>query len=390
MQDFLFEGKLGASKSIYNRALIISSFNPEIEITGESSSDDINLMKSAVHQLETSQSFDCGSAGTVLRFLSLRLARKKGLFQLKGTPRLLSRLLPQLQQTLSQLGAESRLLDEATLQIDADTWRPRGDGLWIPSGESSQFASAVLLNAWNMKSALHFVRSGELVSDSYFQLSLDLVESFGMDVEVYGNEVSIAAGQKPTTCQYEVECDVSSAFAVAALAALAGHCHIHNFPEKPLQPDAIFVAHLIKMGVNLSQSDKGLSLDRCDELGAVDADLNNSPDLFPVLASLACFAKGISRFRNLTHLVHKESNRLEKVIELTTAMGARWTGSSDSEMQLEPPAKIHSSNIDFHSDEDHRLVMAAAVAQAGGYKINVSGASCISKSFKGFEDIWSL
>lgn len=387
---FNFVGALGSSKSLYNRALVISSYNDQIKIHGQPQSDDIGLMSGAIEKLATSREFNCGAAGTVLRFLSLRLARKKGIFKLKGTERLMGRLLPQLQQTLSQLGTEARLIDKETLELDCDGWRLRGDGLWIPSGESSQFATAILLNAWDMDAPLHFVRSGALVSDAYFQMTLDLVRNFGMVVDVYENEVSILANQTPISGPYEVECDVSSAFAVAALACLAGQCEITNFPESSLQPDSIFITHLIRMGVEVKQSSKGLKVSKCDSLRGIDVNLINSPDLFPVLAVLSCFACSESNFKGLTHLVHKESNRLEKLKELTQALGAKWTGTVEEGLTLQPPQELQFQQFDFNADEDHRLVMAAAVAQAGGARVQVTGSNCVSKSFKGFEEIWPL
>ena len=390
MKDFLFKGELGASKSLFNRALIISSYNPDIKVLGQSHSDDIDLLKAAIANLDSQTEFDCGAAGTVLRFFALRLARKKGIFKLKGTKKLFTRLLPQLQQTLSQLGAESRMLDDETLQLDCDGWRPRGDGLWIPSGESSQFASAILLNAWDLDMPIHFVRSGELVSDSYFQMTVDLVRGFGMNVELHDKEVSIPAKQNPSAVDYQVECDVSSAFAVAALASQAGECHIRNFPERPLQPDSIFVSYLIRMGVELSQTSEGLKVKKTNGLLPLDVDLKNSPDLFPVLSVLCSAADGESKFQGLSHLEHKESNRIEKIKELTEAMGASWTGDAYAELVLTPPSESHSKDIQFHAEEDHRLVMAAALAQAMGYSVQITGTECVSKSFKGFEDIWSL
>ena len=109
--EFNFVGKVSASKSIFNRLLIIKSFYQDFEILGDSKADDVNLMLKAVAQIKEGDNkiFECGHAGTVLRFLALRLSRKEGEFTLKGSKRLFSRPQKELLKILNQLGCDVKI-----------------------------------------------------------------------------------------------------------------------------------------------------------------------------------------------------------------------------------------------------------------------------------------
>ena len=78
--SFYFLGQGPLSKSLLNRALIVKSWFPEFNIEGSSDCDDIKIMESAIHSLDSKKEFDCGLSGTAFRFLVLRLSRKKGNF----------------------------------------------------------------------------------------------------------------------------------------------------------------------------------------------------------------------------------------------------------------------------------------------------------------------
>ncbi len=49
------------------------------------------------------------------------------------------------------------------------------------------------------------------------------------------------------------------------------------------------------------------------ELKGIETDMSAMPDMVPTLAAVALFAKGKTVIRNVAHLRHKESDRLEAV-----------------------------------------------------------------------------
>lgn len=390
MKPFTFSGTLSASKSLMNRALVIGSFYPEVKIIGDSDCEDIQYMRHGLYQLLQGHAVDCGQAGTVFRFLALRAARLKGTHRLTGHPQLLSRPQQELLPILGQLGAHAELKPDE-LVIRSHGWHLVVDGLHVNATRSSQFASAVVLNAWDLDFPLHFQVSKEFVSEGYFRMTLNLCRHFGMQINENRTsegrtEFMIPPQQSVRVSEYICEPDLSSAFVVAALAAVAGDARIQNFPRTSLQPDAVFVSVLRDMGVPLHLENNQLSVGRAASLNGIHVDLNNSPDLFPVLAALCAVANSPSTVLGISHLQYKESSRLEKSRELLALVGARIEGDNQSVTIYPTNLKPESvNNCLFNSARDHRMVMAAQILRQLGYPINIEGIGAVRKSFPEFQ-----
>ena len=388
--NFRFSGTIPASKSILNRALVIQSFAAGIKIAGESEANDVALMRQALFNLGQ-ESIECGDAGTVLRFMALRVSRLSGVHMLTGSERLFSRPQGELIPILSQLGVDAELKPNC-LKIRSQGWRLAVDGLHIHAERSSQFASAVFLSAWGLPFALPISISKKMVSESYFRMTIQMVRDFGMRVQGRGPEYVIPSGQqihweKP----YTVEPDLSSAFSVAALAAVAGHAEIRGFPRRSLQPDAIFVKLLSEMGVSLKHENDTLIIEKSKLERGVTVDLTNSPDLFPVLAVLCALAESKSEVSGVDHLRFKESSRLERARELIEWMGARVEvdGTNECRVTIYPTRTrpVSETVWAFDPDRDHRMAMAAEVARWAGFPIQVKDMKVVSKSFPEFVQI---
>ena len=181
------------------------------------------------------------------------------------------------------------------------------------------------------------------------------------------------------------ETDLSSAFAIAALAAVAGRAVIEEFPEKSLQPDSVFPEILRAMGAGVKREGTSLIVEKARELRAVEWNLLDCPDLFPVLATVCAQANGRSRLFGAPHLAHKESSRIESTARLLRNLGTTFEAKPDG-MEVEGGA-IRLDAFDFDPEHDHRLAMAAAVAHAGGANVRVLHPSVVDKSFPEFWQI---
>ena len=127
-----FIGQVPSSKSLFNRALITQSLNPDLKIFGQSESDDVKLMEQAVAGIKQGNSdFFCGHAGTVLRFLAPRLAREEGAFCLRGSERLFQRPQKPLENLLLQLGAIDIQWTSESLSFKSQGWKLMGDGIHL-------------------------------------------------------------------------------------------------------------------------------------------------------------------------------------------------------------------------------------------------------------------
>ncbi len=421
---FHYRGEIPASKSILNRLLVCQSYTTALhsttlrsttlpttalDVKGESRCDDVLKMRQGLESLFQGKAVDCGAAGTTLRFLALRASRLPGQHRLIGTPRLLSRP----QQTLVEIAAQLAVkfdVGPTQIGISSQGWMPPKGPILVDRSQSSQFLSALVLNAWELPFDLRLQMVGGDLSEGYWQMTRQLVERLGMKLKFdsVSNELLIEQGQGIDCTEIRAESDLSSAFAVAAFAALGGQVELENFPlEGSLQPDVAFVGILEQMGLKveslkasssssvepttgllrISQS-PGSGLNG-NSLKPIEVNLGNCPDLFPVLAILCSLAKGPSRLYGAPQLVHKESNRIAKVAELLEIMGRSCQPQPDG-MLIEgrPPDFLASkSPVAFDPDHDHRLAFAAALAAHAGCPIEVTEPSVVNKSFPEFWEV---
>lgn len=391
-RPFHYRGRLPSSKSILGRLLLLRSHARKgaVTILGDSACEDVRHMKQALEALETGSLADCGEAGLVLRLLAVRASRKPGIHRLTGSARLLQRPMEPLFDLLGQLGVHAKM-DGDSLLIEGTGWVIPEKPVQIDRKISSQFASAVLLNAWGLPSELRISVDPAGVSESYFEMSLHLATEAGMKWKRTEDLLAIPAAQHVASGKYEAEIDLSSAFAIAALAAAGGYAELQDYPVASLQPDREFPSILTQMGVDLTLHDRLLAVHKSDFLRPIEWNLENCPDLFPVLAVLCSIAEGTSRLYGAPHLAHKESNRVDSTARLLTLLDRKFEKQPDGMM-------IHGRSVTaidrtraveiFDPDQDHRLVMAAAVASAAGFPVTVTSPDAVKKSFPEFLHIF--
>jgi 3-phosphoshikimate 1-carboxyvinyltransferase len=136
------------------------------------------------------------------------------------------------------------------------------------------------------------------------------------------------------------------------------------------------------MGANVQVEQDQIQIIGGSPLKAIDVDSRDIPDLVPVLAALACYAKGTTLIHDAERLRLKESDRLTSLFVELRKMGADVT-MNESSLTIKGPAKLHGATIDPHND--HRIAMACAVAalQAEG-ATTIQNGECIRKSYPQF------
>lgn len=421
---FQYKGVIPASKSIMNRALICASYDTQLTLGGTSSCDDVRMMEKALHQLmltknlsaipmmdknkdrdenknRTDTEYDCGAAGTVLRFLTLRLSRIPGQHKLKGTKRLMQRPQQDLLEVLTRLGVRYSNTEEH-LTLFSDGWKNLEEPIAVHRGVSSQFASSLILNSWNLDSDLILESHGNPISEGYFEMTLNVVKNLGMNIveESKKSSGTIYRVLKKSSIRqtfYQVESDLSSAFAIAAYAALNGEAIFEKFPHPSLQPDSEFVDFMKQMGISLdltqsshsnSSTDYQLHIHQTPHFKGIECNLKSCPDLFPVLAVLCAFAQTPSRLFGAPQLIHKESNRIEKTSELLRKINIQHESTSEGMLIHPSPIQVNKlSPFTYDTDHDHRLAFAAALVQSQKIPITIQHPEVVSKSFPEFWDI---
>jgi 3-phosphoshikimate 1-carboxyvinyltransferase len=388
MAKFFFKGSIPASKSIFNRALVVQSYFPVLDLEGSSTCDDVVHMQEGLEEIRDRSRIDCGEGGTTFRFMALRAGRHKGTHVLEGTPRLMARPQKEIVSILAQLGVSAQV-KKNEMYITSDGWKRPRKPVQVDCSDSSQYASSLLLNSWLLDFDLEFELTGEKVSESYFALTLKMMKEFGMRVKEDGRHYTIPSEQRISKLKFFVEPDLSSAFTIAAAGALCGEVQIENFPKQSDQPDFIFLEIFKKMKIDFQQGSSDLQVMQ-SSLRSIEWDLSQSPDLFPVLAVLCSQAAGTSRLYGAPHLAHKESNRIQKVAELLEKMNISFEALEDGMIIHGNPAMSHQQKFSFDPDKDHRMVMAASLFNLLGNQIEILEPQVINKSFPEFWEITGL
>lgn len=105
-------------------------------------------------------------------------------------------------------------------------------------------------------------------------------------------------------------------------------------------------------------------------------------DEIPILAVLACFAKGRTVIRDAAELKVKESNRIDLMVQNLSRMGADITATEDG-MMIQGGRPLHGATIE--TGLDHRIAMSFAVASliAEG-RTDIINPDCVTISYPDF------
>ncbi|MFV2072570.1 MAG: 3-phosphoshikimate 1-carboxyvinyltransferase [Thermoanaerobaculales bacterium] len=331
---------------------------------------------------------ELGNSGTGARLLLSLLAAVPGCFVVDGSPRLRERPLAPLLDCLVALGAELRSAD-GRLPVEIDGMVLGGGKVWLRPEVSSQFVSSLVLAAPLMTRGMELEVVGPLPSAPYLDLTEDVLRAFGARVKVGPKRRlwQVSHGLTAGT-RYRVEGDWSAAaFAVAAQGVAGGEVDVGPLDRHSRQGDRVVCEILAPSGVRYRQEGDRLLL-RGSAGRAFSADLSDAPDLFPALAVVAAAAPAGSVFSGLDHLKHKESDRLDVMVENLRRLGARVSVDGSRLHIASPMRREHLEPPEVTAAGDHRIAMAMAVAALAVGPLHLDDASCVAKSFPGFWSMW--
>ncbi|MDD3082726.1 MAG: 3-phosphoshikimate 1-carboxyvinyltransferase [Desulfobacterales bacterium] len=323
-----------------------------------------------------------GNSGTSMRLLAAVAALGKGDYQFYGTERMHQRPIADLLDALNQIKVQACSVD--------NTGRPPiiitggsaiGGTVRIDCRKSSQYLSALLLIAPYTRCGMEIFTQGRVVSRPYIDLTVDVMERFGVRVQRNGYEsfkVSPVQVYRTGTCT--VEPDASQAGYFWAAAAITGACiAVKGLNRQSRQGDLRFTEVLENMGCRILENSE--SIEVCGRaVRAVNVDMGDMPDLVPTLAVVAAFAEGVTIIRNVGHLKEKESNRLAAVVAELSRMGID-ASCTDSELRI---AGGKPSGALIHTYNDHRMAMSFALAGLQTPGIVIENKECVVKSFPNF------
>ena len=414
--------RLPGSKSISNRTLLLAALaEGTTQVRGLLDSDDTRVMLEALRKLGVAlspgehegdwvvtgapagfpvkeASLFLGNAGTAFRSLTAALALGEGNYRLEGVARMHERPIGDLVDALRQAGAHIRYEGrEGFPPLAIGPCAARANAVVGVRGEvSSQFLTAVLIALGAAGGGKRIEVAGELISKPYVEMTLALMERFGVRVEREGfRAFAVPAGARyrsPGTAAVEGDASSASYFLAAGLLG-GGPLRVEGVGRASLQGDVRFAEVIAAMGGEVNVGDDWIEVSGRLPLKPLDADLNTIPDAAMTAAVLALFASGTSRLRNIASWRVKETDRLAAMAIELRKFGAVVEEGEDSLAITPPPGfaggAASRERVAVDTYDDHRMAMCFALAAFGPVPVRINDPGCVSKTYPAFFADWA-
>ena len=379
---------LPASKSISNRVLIINalSYNP-YPVSNLSDSDDTKVLQSALFSNDSV--FDIGHAGTAMRFLTAFLSKIAGEWVVTGSERMKQRPIKILVDALNDLGAKIEYAEnEGFPPLKIFGSHLKGKTLELDGSVSSQYISALLMIAPAVENGLILKLKGEVTSRSYIELTLKLMQHFGIRYEWKDDTITIPE-QNYLPLEFTVEADWSGASYWYEIASMSDECEIllNDLQLKSLQGDARIAEWFRYFGVESKQLEKGVLLSKKGNIlpGSLELDFIENPDMAQTFACLCVALKIPFHFSGLKTLKIKETDRIAALKAELAKFGAQLTEPQYGELKWNGEQHSRPEKVPFiRTYHDHRMALAFAPMALTGIDLRIDDPDVVSKSYPGY------
>ncbi|MDO8581131.1 MAG: 3-phosphoshikimate 1-carboxyvinyltransferase [Candidatus Omnitrophota bacterium] len=386
---------LPASKSYSIRAFLAAACGGRSRIIHPSLSDDGNVAIAAARALGASvvnsrqdvwevranlnkklpAVIHVKESGTVLRLILPLLALRGQKVNVTGEGTLRGRPNTFLVQTLRHMGISLKGQGpKESVPIVVRGGTIKGGRITIDGTLSSQFISALLMTAplLNEKTELRLTGK-KIVSQDYITMTLRILSRSGIRVIKKNERFYVVPGHQRyqgLKAFFVPSDDGLAAFFLAAACFVPSRLQLLGVMDDDLpQADGHIFSFLKTMGARFDQTSRTLSIRGPFALRGGHFSLNDCPDLLPIMAVLALFAKGKTFFHDIAHARVKESDRVGDLRKELKKIGASIVEKDDT--LIISPLKhpdLYKKGCMLDPHHDHRLAMAFAIL---GLKVGV-------------------
>lgn len=338
---------------------------------------------------------DVGNSGTTLFLMMAVSSLGSGCFQFTGDAQIKKRSASDLLEALKSLGVT--VLSENGC-VPASIKGPMKGGRISLSCPTSQYLSALLLaSPLTPPGTITEIDVPLLNEKPYIKMTLDYLDEQGLRYEAADDysyfKIEGGAVYKPISGP--VPGDFSSAaFPACAAAISGGSVTLLGLNPHDTQGDKKIFDILSGMGCNVewnclndSNNEWEVSVSRNRPLKGMNIDLNDTPDMLPVLAAMAVYASGKTALQNVAHARIKETDRVTVMAEELRGLGAEIDEMDDG---LVVHGKAGEGGPILRGGKvkgrgDHRIVMALAAAALGADgPVEIDSAECADVTYPGF------
>lgn len=389
--EIILSGSMGAdtlSEDIRATMNCLNALGADISAL-KSNDGKTSILVKPIDEVPENPKLDCGESGSTLRFIlpvAAALLKDDNTITITGRGRLPDRPIGELKDVLEQGGvtfSAPKLPFTISGEFKAGTYE-------IAGNVSSQYITGLLLglsaiskaddNTSHTTSKIRI--TSELQSAAYIDITTSAMAKFGVNVQrvcedgltcfkVSGVPMDSNKNGKHFTSPGKLyaDGDWSNAAFFLALKNLGHDVLVSQLDTNSPQGDKAIVEMLKLLAENRSDN----------EVRTIS--LAEIPDLLPIMAVVAAFSSGTTHFVDGERLRIKESDRLASVCELITKLGGK--AEEQPAGLIVYPQALTGGEIDSYND--HRIVMAAAIAAANCTStVTITGAGAVNKSYPTF------
>ena len=319
----------------------------------------------------------CGESGTTARFLTPVAAVLADKAHIVGTGRLTQRPMRELLCAMRENGIT---FSADHIPFDLSGTLKSGD-YCLPGNISSQYVSGLLFALPMLEGDSTVTLTTPLSSSGYVNMTIDVLETFGVRVIRCENGFSVPGGQTYRSPGFaDTEGDWSGSAFFLAAGAIQGPVTVMGLNPESSHKDRLILDYLSRFGAQITLDADSVTVSR-SSLCAIQADTDENPDLVPVLAAVAACSRGTSVFSGCSRLRLKESDRLNAICETLSSFGIR-TQTDGETLQITGGVL---TGAECSSLNDHRIAMMAAIlACSARDSVTLHQPMSITKSYPDF------
>jgi len=306
----------------------------------------------------TSNVIDTKNSATALSLMTSIASLMPRITVVTGDAQLRSRQMPSLLAALRRLGIKAY----STKPDNSPPFVVFGDELRggrIPFGKAldARCLPALLLPCPYARKRVKLTFSHR--PESYLlKLAGEIMGAAGVKVKVAGRGIEVP-NQSYRTFDAQVPQDLVAAAPFVAAAALTDSQLKLPYSTSAVGRDAVFLCILKKIGIKLQWSRKGFIVSGPQRPRAANIDLSSAPELLPIIAVLACKARGKTTIGGAIEARNMKSDRISAMARELRRMRAKAVERRDG-LLVRGPTEFKGGEVDGH--DDHAVVTALAVA----------------------------
>jgi 3-phosphoshikimate 1-carboxyvinyltransferase len=350
-----------------------------------------------------------GSAGTAARFITVMLALCGGRYTLNSSEQMKKRPMQPLMDELAAHGVKIKYLGEKDhFPFVIESAGNMSNKYEIDTTVSSQFASALLMSAEQMKGGMQITLTGNRCHGSYIEMTVLLMKQFGINVtdRTFGDKriINVDENHSFGIKEYYIEPDVSAACYFYAGAVIAGaRAHVKDVRLNSMQGDIKFIEALRKMGAVVDKDPKtgDVIIDgrRKGNLNGISIDMKDFSDQALTLSAAAIFADSPTHIENIGHIRMQECDRINAIIvnlNKLSEFGVKACEEPKKDGICITPVRPDSEKmllknkgeIIIDTFNDHRAAMSFSLLGIRISGIRILNPLCCKKTFENYFDVF--